>query len=413
MFIPASVLVLGGCDDSKEEGDSEDDGGTELPEGCDYAVEPGESAQEDLTEAFVQVQSGETVCVAAGDYSFTRQLSITADNVTVRGEGPDQTIFDFSDQGSGANGILVSGDNVTLEDFTVQNTPGDGIRSNDVNGAVYRRIHVGWDAEHSEENGAYALYPVQSSNVHIDDCETYNARDAGVYIGQSENVLIENSRAYDNVIGIEVENTTDAIVRNNEAYDNTLGILVITLPQLDILDGKRANVYGNVVRDNNVPNFGDPGTIVGVVPPGIGIAVVAADNNEIWDNQIENNDGVGIALIHFITDLFGDYDDPAYDPYNETNYVHDNTLSGNGQNPSAEVLLLNGNQNPGPEIVVDGCVDPAKDAEDPALANCVQPGGASFWNADWCGGQAAATDDASPYDCTQPSLPTESPIGAE
>ena len=419
-MLPGLVLTLAGCpsdDDSQESGSDTDNGsGTDsagsgdLPEGCDFLVEEGESAQEDIITAFVEVQTGQTVCVAAGNYAFTRQLTLNANGVTVRGDGPESTIFDFSDQASGGNGILVEGDDVVLEGFAVKNTPGDGIRSNAVDGAVYRNVHVGWDAQHSQENGAYALYPVQSSNVHIDGCVTYNARDAGVYIGQSNNVLIENSEAYDNVIGIEVENTTDAIVRNNTVHDNTLGILVITLPQLDILDGKRANVYGNTVEANNVPNFGDPGTIVGTVPPGIGIAVVAADTNEIWDNTVRDNDSGGIAVIQYITDLFGDYDDPEFDPFSEGNYVHDNVLENNGTNPDSTVLLLNGMANPGPQMVTDGCTDPNKDTSDPALANCILPGDASFWNADFCNNQMDATDDPAAFDCTQPALPTDSPV---
>ncbi len=80
--------------------------------------------------------------------------------------------------------ILIEGDGNLVEGLTVIDTPGDGIRANDVDGITFRGVTVGWSAEAAETNGAYALYPVQSSNVTIQDCIVYGAADAGAYLGQ-------------------------------------------------------------------------------------------------------------------------------------------------------------------------------------------------------------------------------------
>lgn len=386
-------------------------GGVELPPGCDFWVDAASATpQEDLITALVDVQPEQVVCVSEGTFTLTRQLTIVADDVTLRGSGQTATVFDFSGQETGGNGILIEGDRNTIEALTVVETPGDGIRANDVDGVIFREVTVGWSSPADPENGAYALYPVQSENVIIDGCEVYGAADAGVYLGQSGKSLIMNSVAHGNVIGIEVENSTDVVVQNNHTYGNTNGILVITLPGLDILDGKRANVFDNIIEDNNLTNFGDPGTTVGILPPGIGVLLVATDTNEVWNNTITGNDSIGVAVVAFLPSLFGEPNDPDFDIYSEGNYVHDNELSDNAQMPDQLVLVLNGNATPGPEVIVGGCFDPEKDQDDPALANCLAVDPESFFMADGCQQQGGPNTDIGPYTCEQPSLPTESPV---
>jgi len=391
--------------------DTSTGGSVELPEGCDYFVSAeSETVQEDMLTALVDVEPMEVVCVSEGTFAFTRQLTMPTDDVTLRGAGQDTTIFDFSGQKSGGNGILIEGDRNTIETLTVVETPGDGIRANDVNGVVFRNVTVGWAAEADPTNGAYALYPVQSENVVIDGCVVYGAADAGVYLGQSGKSLIENSEAYGNVIGIEVENSTDVVVRNNNAHDNTNGILIITLPGLDTLDGKRANVHGNTIVNNNTVNFGDPGTTVGILPPGAGVLMVATDTNEVWDNTITGNDSFGVAVVAFLPSLFGDPNDPDFDIYSEGNYVHDNVISDNATTPDQLVLVLNGNQTPGPEVIAGGCFNVDLDQKDPALANCLTVDAEQFFMADGCQQQGGTNTDIAPFTCTQPALPTESPV---
>ncbi len=392
-----------------------DDGSTtaepNLPEGCDFFIEVSDTAQDDLITAFVEVEPNGTVCVGEGTFSFTRQLTLAIDDVVVRGAGQDLTIFDFSEQISGGNGILINSDRNTIEALTVIDTPGDGIRANDVDGVTFLNVTVGWSQEANEENGAYALYPVQSQNVTVDGCVVYGASDAGVYLGQSGKSLIQNSEAYGNVIGIEVENSTDTIVRNNYSHDNSNGLLIITLPGLDILDGKRANIYDNRLENNNVPNFGDPGTAVGSLPPGVGILVVAVDNNEIWNNTITGNNSAAIAVVPYLAELFGDPNDPDYDIYSEQNYVHDNMISGNASDPDTLVLVLTGPADPAPEVVFGGCFNPALDNSDGSLSNCLDIASETvFLNVDACAQGKGRVDDRENFACTHEPLSTDSPV---
>jgi parallel beta-helix repeat protein len=289
----------------------------------------------------------------------------------------------------------------------VFDTPGDGIRGDKIDDIAFEGIHVIWPDVASLDNGAYGLYPVQSNGVTIRDCLVDGARDAGVYVGQSTAILVENNEARGNVAGIEIENSTDAIVRGNHAHDNTAGILVFNLPGLDIGDGQRTNVYDNDIDNNNVPNFGEPGTVVSMVPPGIGVLLLAADRNEVADNRITNNDSVGIVVLLYSDMLFPPPDDADFDIYAEGNFVHDNVFEGNGQNPADLILLVTENAMPTPDIMFDGCSDPDKDNADGSLTNCLAGAGdATFMAVNLCGQGMLETEPTS-YTCEHDPLPRD------
>ena len=79
----------------------------------------------------------------------------------------------------------------------------------------------------------------------IDECVAIGASDAGVYVGQSEQIIVRNTRAEFNVAGIEIENSYDADVYNNIATNNTGGILIFDLPNLPKQGGKNVRVFQN------------------------------------------------------------------------------------------------------------------------------------------------------------------------
>ena len=65
---------------------------------------------------------------------------------------------------------------------------------------------------------------------------------------------------------------------------------------------KRADTYGvfnNHIHHNNYPNFAPKGNIVGKVPPGTGVMVLATNNVEIYNNRIINNRTAGTAIVSY------------------------------------------------------------------------------------------------------------------
>ena len=82
-------------------------------------VGPGPNAQERLQEALILMEEGDTLIIKSGYYKFEDGLSLDVDDVTVKGEGIDSTILDFKNQQSGAQGLLVTSDRVTLSDLSL------------------------------------------------------------------------------------------------------------------------------------------------------------------------------------------------------------------------------------------------------------------------------------------------------
>ena len=320
-------------------------------------IQPSENSYQDIQEALILAEPGDVVRLTAGTFYLRDSLSLDVSGVQVEGEGMNQTILDFSDQQSGAQGLSVTSDNVTLQDFSIQNAKGDAIKVKGVTNIKFLRVKTEWTNGPSSENGAYGLYPVESTNVLIDGCVAIGASDAGIYVGQSKNIIVRNSRAEYNVAGIEIENSYYADVFNNLATNNTGGILIFDLPGLPQQGGHHVRVFNNRSIENNTDNFAPEGNIVGEVPRGTGIIIQANSDVEIFDNEIGDNDTVNIAIVTYGNET----DDQTYYPHPKSIQIHGNEFGPTGYNPDtskgelAQILfdLSGGNM---PDIFWDGLV---------------------------------------------------------
>ena len=125
-----------------------------------------------------------------GTFSLIDSLSLDVEGVTLRGAGEGKTVLDFAQQAGAGEGLLVTSDGVTLTDFTVRDTKGDGIKSKGADRIIYRFVTVEWSGEPEETNGAYGIYPVESKDVLVENVTVRGASDAGIYVGQSSNIIV-------------------------------------------------------------------------------------------------------------------------------------------------------------------------------------------------------------------------------
>lgn len=273
-------------------------------------VEAGPNAQERLQAALIEAKPGGTVQIGAGRFELTDGLSLDVNRVTVRGAGPDKTVLSFKGQLGAGEGLLVTSDDVVLRDFAVEDSKGDGIKSKGADRIVYKNVRVEWTGGPKATNGAYGVYPVSSTTILIDGVEVKGASDAGIYVGQSEQIVVRNSKVSGNVAGIEIENSRHADVFDNLATGNTGGILVFDMPSLPKMGGGEVRVFANKVVDNNQPNFAPKGNIVATVPPGTGVLIMANDNVHVFDNELSGNATANVM----ITGYRQSYDDPKFKP---------------------------------------------------------------------------------------------------
>ncbi len=300
-------------------------------------IAPSDNSQEQLQEAHILANPGDIIQLTNGTYNLEDSISLDIDQITIQGNGHERTVLNFSDQKSGAQGLMVTSDEVILKNFAVLDSKGDAIKVKGSNGISFINVRTEWSGGPKSSNGAYGLYPVESKNVLIDGCIAIGASDAGIYVGQSENIVVRNSIAKFNVAGIEIENSYYADVYDNTAIDNTGGILVFDLPGLPQQGGHDVRVFNNSIVHNNTDNFAPEGNIVGEVPRGTGIIIMANSNVEIFNNKIEDHETVGIAVVSYINDDdSNDFTDSGYYPHPKSVQIHNNQITRSGHNPDLD-----------------------------------------------------------------------------
>jgi parallel beta-helix repeat protein len=442
----ASVPVLAlGCSSSSGGGSP----ASPLCTGAGRCVAIDATAKEtDISAAFSSVKKGDTIAFGPGTFVFKNQLALgAADDVTIIGSGQGQTVLEFAGQKAGEDGIFAQNvSNLVLEGFTIQNTPGNGVKALNVNGVTFRYLTVTWLGLNSNDAGAsgwdagpdagpppagvadgpYGLYPVQSTNVLIEHCSISGASDSGIYVGQSKNIVVRHNDAFANVAGIEIENSFFADVYENYSHDNTAGILVFDLPGLQQEGGHSIRVFSNNISANNRPNFAKQGDIVGLVPTGTGFFVMANHDVEVFKNDIEGNATASTGIIsYFLPGLLMPTTDKKYYQWPSNVHVHDNVYVGGGTAPdttgptSGQIGQLVASGMPAypgghvPDVSYDGVVDPAKPAGPNPMNICIREASTSTF----CNGHYDKLDllnpseamivtcDVSPYVCTLPPLP--------
>ena len=305
----------------------------------------------------ILINEGDTLIIESGYYEFEDGLSLDVDGVTVVGRGMKETVLDFKNQQSGAQGFLVTSNGVTLKDFSILDAKGDALKVIGAKGISMINLRTEWTGGPKSTNGAYGFYPVESEDVLIDGCVAIGASDAGIYVGQSKNIIVRNSIAQYNVAGIEIENSYYADVYDNLASHNTGGILIFDLPDLPQQGGHHIRVFDNESINNDTDNFAPEGNIVGEVPRGTGIIIMANSNVEVFNNLMSGNGTVNLSIVSYSDET----DDPNYYPHPRGIQVHNNTYGPSGFDPDvgtgdlAKALfeISDGNM---PDIFWDGVV---------------------------------------------------------
>ncbi|MEK6806709.1 MAG: parallel beta-helix domain-containing protein [Pseudomonadota bacterium] len=369
-----------------------------------YKIAPGANATRDMITAMVTVVPGDTIEFGCGFYDLTTTLQLSnTEAITIKGCGKDKTVLSFrgSNQPVGILAVNVRG--LVVEDLTVADTDGNGFELRGVDHGTLRRVRAFWstaggresatpitaanyatvmnvdctdpatqnpnapenffgdtsspDYTVSDKAGRYGIYPVGSENILIDDAESIGASDAGIYVGQTNNTIIRNSRAAFNVFGFEIENVQGGEYHDNIAECNTGGFLIYDLDGNLRQYGDRTRMYRNISRNNNTYNFTEGG-FVGNVPPGSGMITLSYDRIDIFDNEFRDNNTGGI--IHASYELFPEGDRPTekrIDFYTEGVHIWNNKFSNNGNN----LPLANTNDLYGGNLVEDEPHEPSPD----------------------------------------------------
>ena len=147
----------------------------------------------------------------------------------------------------------------------------------------------------------------------------------------------------------------------------------------------------------------DRGNIVGTVPSGTGLMILANDNIEVFGNTFSDNNSANVLVVsYYITER--PFDDPGYDPFPEYISIHDNEFNGGGVSPDSEPLnaLRSTTGQSIPNVVWDGT---SKQGQKLNEILCMRNNSIfTFVNVDATNGFSTPTFDAAIHDCDLPNL---------
>jgi parallel beta-helix repeat protein len=319
-----------------------------------HVVQPGDA----IRAALAQAQPGDRITVLPGVYREGAAddpiaLTVTRDGIALVGlSSPGHPVV-LQNAGNQSYGLWVSpGDSAaptddperppcgssgaTLRGFLLAGFTLQGFRQHGAHLACVDGFVLTGNV--ADGNAVYGLFPVLSRRGVIASNEVRHTQlDAALYVGQSAEVLISANRVHDNLLGIEVENSTHCAVFGNDVSANTVGILIDVSPDKVRTAQEHTTVAFNHVHDNR-GNTAPPEELLAVLPAGIGLLLVGADTTTVSGNVITRNDFVGLGVVSLCLSL-ALQGQPCtgldVEPHADGNRLVGNVVEGNGTVPLA------------------------------------------------------------------------------
>lgn len=276
----------------------------ETPATRDVVRVPAEAS---LTEAGDLVADGGIILISAGTYTDT--LEVRADDVTVRGEDRNAVILDG--ELSRSNGVVGTGERITVENLTVRNFLQNGVLITgvtDENGAGVARGPDGYLPEQTptpvpgylvqyvtaENNGLYGIYAFNRTDGVIRENLASGGSDSGIYVGQCAQcaALVQDNVVTYNASGVELANASGVVITGNRIVRNRIGISVLSNYLEAHGPTRGVRIVGNLIADNDEPQT--PAQAGGAF--GVGVGLGGTVDAEVRANTISGNDAVGIWI---------------------------------------------------------------------------------------------------------------------
>jgi parallel beta-helix repeat protein len=276
---------------------------------------------------------GDTVFVPSGVYRET--VRVDKNNIAIYAS--PGAILDGTGIAGRVSGITVSaqGDGARIDGFTligmqIQNFTRNGVQ-------LIRVDNFQISGGRYIDNETYGVYPIFSSRGLVDRNDVSGSNDAGIYVGQSSDIVIAKNHTRDNTAGIEITNCARIAAIENTLIDNSMGFLIGVLPGRTVSTATSSvQVIDNSVMRNNRQNpVTDPADVLSLLPSGLGILNVGGDSVIIRNNTVTLNNSAGIAVIRLPPELASL--DSRVDPFPDEGVIRDNVLALNGTRPDARL----------------------------------------------------------------------------
>lgn len=261
-----------------------------------------------LSESGSLVADGGIILISEGTY--TESLDVRGDDVTVRGEDRNGVILDG--ELTRSNGVVGTGERITVENLTVRNFLQNGVLITgvtDENGAGVARGPDGYLPDQApppvpgylvqhvtaSNNGLYGIYAFNRTDGVIRDNLASGGSDSGIYVGQCEqcNALVQDNVITLNAAGLELANASAVTITGNRIVENRIGISVLSNYLEAHGPTTGVQIVGNVVSDNNAE--ATPEQASGAF--GVGIGLAGTVDAEVRANLITDNSATGLWVL--------------------------------------------------------------------------------------------------------------------
>lgn len=286
-----------------------------------YNVSPGMVIQETLDKA----EPGDVIQILPGEYIGA--IKITTPNLQVlgmmfEGEHALMTGFDKGLVSQLSNPIVIEADDVVVEGLHVRKFDGAAIVIKGRRNITLRDLDI-------STNYGNAITVEDSNEITIEGCTVRSAGYVGLSLRGCGGVTVSRLEAYNNAIGLEVQDGVKIMFDQLSLHDNAMGALFlnsksdqgnadnITISSSRILNNTQAKVYKNLPE-------------TAYFMPGVGIRMVGTSTCVVTRCHIEGNSTYGV-MTEQAAHVEGMKPYPA-----EFTYVHHNEYANNGMNPSEE-----------------------------------------------------------------------------
>ncbi len=239
-----------------------------------------------ISAAVKAAKPGDLISIAPGIYHET--VIVPTPDLTIRGRNRNTVILDGNF--SMPNGILVTANDVVLENMTARHYVGNGFYWYGVHG--YRGSYLTAYA-----NGSYGIYAYLSVDGQFD--HDYAAgQPNGFYIGACHpcNAVITGVLAENNGLGFSGTNAGGNLVIENSIWrDNLVGIAPNTEDSEPLAPQDGVTIKRNLVENNN--NTNAPAVSEQLATMGTGILIAGGSDDVIEDNRVSGHQYYGILVV--------------------------------------------------------------------------------------------------------------------
>lgn len=309
-----------------------------------FDIRPGPDADARLQQAFAEARAGDAIVIRQGVYTVTAGLRLTADRVTVRGDGPDRTILNFSNQGRQGAALTILSDTVTLRDFAVDDPRGEGVSALGADGLEIQNLRIGWANPPAAEADALAV--ADAANVVVARAVLFGAPGAGLRLSGVRNAIVRETVSTGSGAGLALHNVRAVDVNSSRFSTNAFGVLVRDRPGAASGESSEVRIFRNRIENNAAGRPTGPDAAGGLAPStGVGIAVMGARGVWVQENVIAEHPTVGVLLM-------GDpevADDPSFGALPRDVAIVYNSFGRSGYAPAGGMSVFDG-----ADIVWDG-----------------------------------------------------------